>query len=219
MHVVSIGSIQSNSLSLSNVFYVPQLTLSLVSISQLSDSGFDVVFSSSGCVVQDRESKKQTGTGRRVGDLYTLERLHIPTKSSPTAASSFCLDQTSSPFYLWHSRLGHLSSERLKLLAKSGSLEGYTSTLEVSDIPIASSAPPSSSSASQPASEAPDPPLHRYPVWENRHPPLFTGIHGKCAFLNGNSIEVSSQTEVCVEIVVANYCNAVRLFRFLASSY
>ncbi|KAG5561972.1 hypothetical protein RHGRI_004867 [Rhododendron griersonianum] len=132
MHVVSIGSIQSNSLSLSNVFYVPQLTLSLVSISQLSDSGFDVMFSSSGCVVQDRESKKQIGTGRRVGDLYTLERLHIPTKSSPTAASSFCLDQTSSPFYLWHSRLGHLSSERLKLLAKSGSL-GQVSISDISE--------------------------------------------------------------------------------------
>ncbi|KAE9459773.1 hypothetical protein C3L33_08322, partial [Rhododendron williamsianum] len=49
---------------------------------------------------------------------------------------------------------------------------------------------------------------------------LFTGIHGKGAFLNGNPIKVSSQTElmksllateVCVETVVANYCNLVLL--------
>ncbi|KAF7151423.1 hypothetical protein RHSIM_Rhsim02G0102900 [Rhododendron simsii] len=49
---------------------------------------------------------------------------------------------------------------------------------------------------------------------------LFTGIHGKGAFLNGNPIKVSSQTvlmksllatEVCVETVVANYCNVVLL--------
>ena len=74
--------------------------MSLLSISQLSDSGFDVIFSSSGCVVQDRDSKKQIGAGRRVGDLYILEHLHIPPESSSTAASSFRLDNKSSPFYL-----------------------------------------------------------------------------------------------------------------------
>ncbi|KAH7846419.1 hypothetical protein Vadar_013836 [Vaccinium darrowii] len=62
----SIIPTPSSSLSIPNVFYVPQLSLSLLSISQLSDSGFDVLFSSSGCVVQDRVSKKQIGTGRRV---------------------------------------------------------------------------------------------------------------------------------------------------------
>ncbi|KAH7858688.1 hypothetical protein Vadar_026762 [Vaccinium darrowii] len=69
MQVVSIGSIlptTSSALSIPNVFYVPQLTLSLLLISQLSDSGFDVIFSSSGCVVHDRDSRKQIGAGRRV---------------------------------------------------------------------------------------------------------------------------------------------------------
>ncbi|KAH7858845.1 hypothetical protein Vadar_028652 [Vaccinium darrowii] len=133
MQVVSVGSIlptTSSSLSLPNVFYVPHLTLSLLSISQLSDSGFDVIFSSSGCVVQDRDSKKQIGAGRRVGDLYILEHLHVPSEPSVTAASSFRLDNKSSPFYLWHSRLGHLSSERLKLLVQSGHL----GTVSVNDI-------------------------------------------------------------------------------------
>ena len=123
MNVVSIGSVTTSpSLSLPHVFYVPQLSLSLLSVSQLSDSGFDVLFSSSGCIVQDRNSRKQIGTGRRVGDLYVLESLHVPTESTSTAASSFRLDEKSSPFYLWHSRLGHLSSERLKVLVNSGHL-------------------------------------------------------------------------------------------------
>ena len=118
MSVVSIGSISSRALSISDVFYVPQLSLSLLSISQLSDSDFDVVFSSSTCVVQDQVIRKQIRTGCRVGDLYILENLHIlPSSSSAscTAVSSFYLNQKSSPFFLWHSRLGHLSSERLKL--------------------------------------------------------------------------------------------------------
>jgi hypothetical protein len=135
MHVVSIGSIlptTSSFLSIPNVFYVPQLSLSLLSISQLSDSGFDVVFSSSGCIVQDRMSKKQIGTGCRVGDLYVLEELHVPIESTTTVMSSFRLDQQSSPFYLWHSRLGHLSSDRLKVLVKSGYL-GNTSISDISE--------------------------------------------------------------------------------------
>ncbi|KAG5540909.1 hypothetical protein RHGRI_020972 [Rhododendron griersonianum] len=70
----------------------------------------------------DGSGFQEADWGRRVGDLYLLEHLHLPIKPSPTTASSFCLDHKSSPFYLWHFRLGHLSSERLKLLVKSGHL-------------------------------------------------------------------------------------------------
>ena len=58
MSVVSIGSISSCALSISDVFYVPQLSSSLLTISQLSDSDFDVEFSSSTCVVQDQVTRK-----------------------------------------------------------------------------------------------------------------------------------------------------------------
>ncbi|GFS37380.1 hypothetical protein Acr_00g0051640 [Actinidia rufa] len=73
MFVVSIGSISSRDLYMSDVFYVTQ---------------------------------KQIGTGRRVGDLYVLENLHILPSSSASchAASSYFLNQKSSPFFLWHSR-------------------------------------------------------------------------------------------------------------------
>lgn len=64
-------------LSIPNVCYVPQLSLSLISISELSDSGFDVVFFLSGCVVQHQDSNKQIGAGHRVSDLYILEILQI----------------------------------------------------------------------------------------------------------------------------------------------
>ncbi|KAG5552575.1 hypothetical protein RHGRI_010605 [Rhododendron griersonianum] len=83
-------------------------------------------------IPNDRDSKKQIGAGRRVGDLYLLEHLHLPIKPSSTAASSFCLDHKSSPFYIWHSRLGHLSSERLKLLVQAGHL-GHISVSDISE--------------------------------------------------------------------------------------
>lgn len=64
----------------------------------------------------DQESKKQIGTGHRIGDLYVVERLHHPLSISPVALSSFQLDSQSSQFYLWHSNLGHLSIDRLRSL-------------------------------------------------------------------------------------------------------
>ncbi|XP_028114168.1 uncharacterized protein LOC114312155 [Camellia sinensis] len=73
MSVLSIESVLPSAMfavTIPSVLYVPQLSVSLLSISQFDASGFDVIFSSSICCVQDRVSKKQIGTGRRVGDLY-----------------------------------------------------------------------------------------------------------------------------------------------------
>ncbi|CAL5322797.1 unnamed protein product [Camellia sinensis] len=135
MSVISVGSVlpfAMSVVSIPSVLYVPQLSVSLLSISQLDASSFDVIFSSSICSVQDRISKQQIGTGRRVGDLYVVESLHLPLTTSPTVFSSFQLDSLSNPFYLWHSRLRHLSTDRLRSLAQSGVL-GKVSLSELTE--------------------------------------------------------------------------------------
>ncbi|XP_028096779.1 K(+) efflux antiporter 4-like isoform X3 [Camellia sinensis] len=81
---------------------------------------------------QDRISKQQSGTGRRVGDLYVAKSLHLPMATSLTAFSSFQLNFLSSPFCLRHSRLGHLSVDRLRSLAQSGIL-GKVSSSELTE--------------------------------------------------------------------------------------
>src|ERR1051325_1140183 len=68
MPVSSVGSVSTTKLSLSDVYYIPNLTLSLASISQLCDSGYSIVFSSKSCYVQDSKSGRKIGTGRRQGD-------------------------------------------------------------------------------------------------------------------------------------------------------
>lgn len=118
MHVVYLSvDLPSSSplLSIPDVFYVPRLSLTLfpLSVTQLSESSFDVQFSSSGCVMQDWKSKEQTGTRCRVGNLYVLKSHHIPMESASMALSSVSL-KGNSPRYVWHSRLGRLSGERIK---------------------------------------------------------------------------------------------------------
>jgi len=68
------------------------------------------------------------GTGRRENELYILDELKVPVAAAAAAAttvdlSSFHLSLSSSSFYLWHSRLGHVLSSHLRFLASTGALE------------------------------------------------------------------------------------------------
>jgi len=65
MPLASIGSISTPNLSFFDVYYIPNLTLSLASVSQLCDSGYSVMFSSTSCYVQDPHSVRLIGTGHR----------------------------------------------------------------------------------------------------------------------------------------------------------
>ena len=118
MPLSGVGSVVSPHISLPNVYYIPKLSLNLVSVGQLCDSGYSVSFSSTSCHVQDPQSQKLIGKGRRRGGLYVLDELRLPVFAAPSVdLSSFRLSPSSSNFYLWYSRLGHVSACRLKFLA------------------------------------------------------------------------------------------------------
>nr|CAD1817701.1 unnamed protein product [Ananas comosus var. bracteatus] len=72
------GLAKSKDLHLPNTFLVPKLSMNLISIGQLCDLGLTVIFDSSDCIVQDRKTGKQVGTGRKVGRLFVVDNLHIP---------------------------------------------------------------------------------------------------------------------------------------------
>lgn len=133
MPLVGVGSVVTPHVSISDVYYIPTLTLNLVSVSQLCESGYLVSFSSSTCFVQDPRSQKVIGTGRRQGGLYVLDQLNVShVAASSVDLSSFRLSRSSSVFYLWHSRLGHVSASRLKFLVSTGAL-GNLDSHDISD--------------------------------------------------------------------------------------
>ena len=138
MPLAGVGSVVTPHLSLPNVYLIPKLKLNLASVGQICDSGdYLVMFSGSFCCVQDLQSQKLIGTGRRENGLYILDELKVPVAAAAAATttvdlSSFRLSISSSSFYLWHSRLGHVSSSRLRFLASTGAL-GNLKTCDISD--------------------------------------------------------------------------------------
>ena len=79
-----VGHVFVSNLSLSNTFLSPKFTLNLLSIGQLCELGLNVIFTSSGCRVQDPKTGLTLGIGRKVGRLFELVNLHIPSHFSHT---------------------------------------------------------------------------------------------------------------------------------------
>ncbi|GKD42492.1 retrovirus-related pol polyprotein from transposon TNT 1-94, partial [Tanacetum coccineum] len=134
MPLGGIGSVDIPSVALFDVYYISNLTMNLASVSKICDSGCDVNFTVSDCSIYDRKTKEVVGTGHRQGDLYVLDHFRDihDTASSSVNLSSFWLNRSSSAFYLWHSRLGHVSGSRLRFLASTGAL-GKLEAHDISD--------------------------------------------------------------------------------------
>jgi hypothetical protein len=74
MPLAGVGSSVTPHLSLPNVYLILKLRLNLASVRHLCDFGdYLVIFSSFFCCVQDLQSKKLIGTGRRKNELYILD--------------------------------------------------------------------------------------------------------------------------------------------------
>uniref|UniRef100_A0A2N9I2N8 Retrovirus-related Pol polyprotein from transposon TNT 1-94-like beta-barrel domain-containing protein n=1 Tax=Fagus sylvatica TaxID=28930 RepID=A0A2N9I2N8_FAGSY len=113
MFVSHIGTVSSPNLTISDTYLVPKLFLNLLYVGQLCELGLDLHFSNRGVDVQDPLMGKLLGTSCKIGLLFELCNLQIPShmvSSSAATTTTLSLD-------LWHSRLGHASLSRLQLLA------------------------------------------------------------------------------------------------------
>ncbi|KAJ9550673.1 hypothetical protein OSB04_014718 [Centaurea solstitialis] len=124
------GDVFTENIQLPEVLHVSDIAIGLVSLTQLQEMGLLMFFDFSGCVIQDPKTKQTLGVGRRVGRVLEVVYIRIPL-SSPRVVASV---SPSSSLDLWHARLGHLSSSRIKMLASSGSL-GHVTSSDISCLP------------------------------------------------------------------------------------
>ena len=122
----NIGSVSTSNLSVPGVFNVPDLLYNLFSVGQLAELGYHIIFDYSGCIVQDSRTGQELGTGPRVGHMFPVDSLRLPLVAPIFVATATIVSSIPS-LALWHVRLGHASSSRVKQLASRGLL-GSVST-------------------------------------------------------------------------------------------
>jgi len=120
--IIGIGRIGKDpSKSLKNVYLVEGLRFNLLSISQLCDKGNNVIFNSSHCIIQNMHDTNTMLYRPRIDNVYAINlNVVSPNKLSCLKAS---LDDT----WLWHRRLGHISTHTIEKLAKHDSVHGLPS--------------------------------------------------------------------------------------------
>ena len=74
------GSLSSTQLAIPGVSYVPGLTENVISVTQLTDSGFSVAFGPHGCTVTRNRGGAKVGYAYHAGSqLYRLDYLRVAT--------------------------------------------------------------------------------------------------------------------------------------------
>jgi hypothetical protein len=129
-HITHKGSLSTPHFIVPNIFFVPELSMNLLSVGQITDHNCFVGFDDSSCFVQDHHTGTVIGTNhhrRSAPRLYILNTMRLP---PPTTSSSHVLSAasiTSASFAQWHHCLGHLCGSHMSTLIKSGCL-GRTSS-------------------------------------------------------------------------------------------
>jgi hypothetical protein len=79
-HVNHKGALSNSNFNVSNIFFVPELSMDLLSVGQITYHNCFVGFDDSSCFVQDRRTGDVIGTGRRrrsAPRIYILDTLRL----------------------------------------------------------------------------------------------------------------------------------------------
>ncbi|WVZ14716.1 hypothetical protein V8G54_012282 [Vigna mungo] len=98
----------NDSLSISNVLYLPQFNFNLISVSKLTTvHNCQLIFLDNQCFIPDRHSKRMIGIVDAQDGLYTLKT--SVSSINTTICNKEAID-------IWHYRLGHPSHDRLHVM-------------------------------------------------------------------------------------------------------
>jgi len=99
-----------SSFNIKNVLLVEGLKHNLISISQLCDKGFKVMFEPNNCLIYDAHGRIVL-IGKRVNNIYLFDLHHA-------SFSIHCLLTKEDDTWLWHKRLCHIHIQHVNRLNK-----------------------------------------------------------------------------------------------------
>ena len=124
--IIGVGNVKfGNSPLIENVSLIDGLKHNLLSISQLCDKGFKVVFDSSCCRVLDKDNSC-VFVGNRENNVYTIDMNDFISNIS-------CLSALNEDSWLWHRRLGHASFDHLSRIGSKGIIKGIPNIKFIKD--------------------------------------------------------------------------------------
>jgi hypothetical protein len=115
------------SLVIENVLLVDGLKHNLLSISQLCDKCYNVIFKSIMCIIVNEVNNHVLFVAFRNENVYTIDLDNVSSKES------ICLVAINENSWLWHRRLGHANMELLSKLSKFDLAKGLPVTKFVKD--------------------------------------------------------------------------------------
>lgn len=77
MQLSHIRSISTIHLFVPDTYLVAKLSLNLLFVGQLCEHGLSLYFFNNGCIMQDTQTGKIVGKGRKVKPLFELTSFHI----------------------------------------------------------------------------------------------------------------------------------------------
>ena len=105
---------------IANVLYVERLKVNLLSISQICDQDFIVLFSKGKCLVTDEFGKKLISGVRTLDNYYGL----VP--DVDIVCNSICLPNED----IWHQRIRHASYKYLSIVSSMSQFWEYQNSVE-----------------------------------------------------------------------------------------
>ena len=109
---------------IANVLYVEGLRVNLLSISQICDQDFMVLFSKGKCLIMNESGKKLISGVRTLDNCYGL----VP--DADIVCNSIRLPNED----LWHQRMGHASCKHLSIVSKHESMLGIPKLSRMSNV-------------------------------------------------------------------------------------
>ena len=110
--------------NITNVLFVEGLKVNLLSISQICDQDFMVLFSKGKCLVMDKSGKKH------ISGFRTLDNCCGLVPNADIMCNSIRLPNEN----LWHQRMGHASYKHLSIVFKHESVLGIPKLSRVSNM-------------------------------------------------------------------------------------
>src|SRR3954462_5013043 len=126
--IIVSGTISiDNSPSITNVLLVEGLTHNLLSISQLSDNGYDIIFNQKSCKAVSQKDSSILFTDKRKNNIYKTDLQDLKNQKVT------CLMSVSEEQWVWHKRLGHASLRKISQINKLNLVRGLPNLKYKSD--------------------------------------------------------------------------------------